>query len=55
MLMRRIVYIETPCDDVTLSRGNVNDDLFIDVMDVTYIQRYLANIDTPYEIGKRIK
>ncbi|WP_316631309.1 right-handed parallel beta-helix repeat-containing protein [uncultured Ruminococcus sp.] len=55
MLMRRIVYIDTPCDDATLSRGNVNGDLSLDVMDVTYIQRYLANIDTPYEIGKRIK
>ena len=55
MLMRRIVYIDTPCDDATLLRGNVNGDLSLDVMDVTYIQRYLANIDTPYEIGKRIK
>lgn len=55
MLMRRIVYIDTPCDDATLLRGNVNGDLSLDVMDVTYIQRHLANIDTPYEIGKRIK
>ena len=55
MLMRRIVYIDTPCDDATLLRGNVNGDLSLDVMDVTYIQHWLANIDTPYEIGKRIK
>ncbi len=55
ILLRRIVYIETPYDDVTISRGNVNGDLFINVMDVTLIQRYLANIETPYDIGKRIK
>ena len=54
MLMRRIVYIETPCDDVTLSRGNVNDDLFIDVMDVTYIQRYLALINVEYPINQYV-
>lgn len=55
ILLRRIVYIDTPYDDVTLSRGNVNGDLFIDVTDVTLIQRYLANFDTPYAIGERIK
>lgn len=55
MLLRRIVYIDTPYDDVTISRGNVNGDLFVDVMDVTYIQRYLAHIDTPYAIGERVK
>ena len=55
MLMRRIVYIDTPCDDATLLRGNVNGDLSLDVMDVTYIQHWLANIDTPYDIGKQVK
>lgn len=52
VIMRRLVYIDTPYDDVTISRGDVDANGDLDVMDVTLIQRWLADMPTPYNIGE---
>ena len=54
VILRRLVYIDAPVDDVTLMRGNVNGDEWLDIIDVTAIQCYLANLSNPYDIGARI-
>ena len=41
-----IEWNEAACD--------VNGDGEVDIIDVTYIQRYLANIAIPYPIGERV-
>ena len=54
VIMRRIVYIDTPYDDVTIMRGDVDGNDKLEIIDATYIQRWLADIPTPYNIGEPI-
>lgn len=54
MMMRRICYIDTPYCDTTLFHGDVNKNEMLDVVDVTAIMYYLANLKTPYDIGSKI-
>ena len=51
MVQRRIAYIETPYDDLTLSRGDVDGNSKLELTDVSFIQKYLNGMSTPYKIG----
>lgn len=54
VILRRLVYIDTSVDEATLFRGDVDENEILDIYDVTCIQRYLANLPTPYKIGSKI-
>ncbi|MBQ3264826.1 MAG: right-handed parallel beta-helix repeat-containing protein [Ruminococcus sp.] len=44
--------MDVPYSLVTLSHADVDSDDYLTILDVTYIQCYLANISTPYKIGE---
>lgn len=52
VIMRRLVYLDTPYDDVTIARGDVDGNGKLEITDVTFIQRWLADMSTPYSIGE---
>ena len=48
----RILIMDTGIDEAVLMNGDVDGNGELDIIDVTYIQRYLAFMDVPFPIGE---
>lgn len=52
MFQRVIARMEINVDDKMKQRGNVNDMDGLDMLDVTFLQRYLAHVDIQYPVNE---
>lgn len=53
LVQRSICRIDVPVSVYTLARANVDGSDYLDIYDVTCIQRYLAGLPTDYAIGEK--
>ncbi len=47
--------MSTVCDPFIEAAGDIDGDGEVSAIDVTWLQRYLVNVDTPYPINEMVQ